>query len=215
MTSARITVDAQEPDHREPPEILDLDGTAPTGPIRPVSGLGGAPVIDECHTIHAVRLSEFGDVLKAHFRHRVFGSSRRRRLVLADLDGPSTAGGRLARRSLLLKPDDGERDALVVGWIDVSNRSAELRTYESLRQYAQERFGRAPDLTIDEYAELHLALAPLLTREHICLTLVPAAVPEPAPAEQVAPASPSGGRVLFWLIGLVTGLGLGFAIFGV
>ena len=172
-------------------------------------------VREEQRTINAFRLFDFGSLFTAHFAPRVYGTQRPRRVRVTDADSQSTAGGRQARRSILLAPDDGRRDTLVLGWIDITRKTAELRTFESLAQYFQERFQRSVDMTADEYADLQLDVVQFLRARNIQLTLLPAQLRAPAAVSAPSPAPSQGAPGVFWVIGLLTGFCLGYVCFGV
>ena len=196
MSSAHVGEQSEEHDSS------DFAATLPNAPAP-------APARDDQRTMHAVRLFDFGELFRRRFAHQTFGAERVRRLRLTDPDSQSTGGGRAARRSLLLVPDDGSHDTLVVGWIDVVKKQAELRTFESMCQYMTTRFSRPLDLTVDEYAEMCFELVRVMKGEGIQLCLVPASLFESAPEPSVAPRSHGA---LFWMFGLLTGLCLGYAL---
>lgn len=54
-------------------------------------------------------------------------------------EGPSTAGGRLARQHITLNPAVASESAVTVGWLDVARRQSLLRTCERLQQIHEER----------------------------------------------------------------------------
>lgn len=70
---------------------------------------------------------------------RVQGAALRRpRLVTPE--GMSTAGGKRARQSIVLAPDDPAHASLTVGWVDIGERRAVLRTHGCLEGLHYERF---------------------------------------------------------------------------
>lgn len=74
---------------------------------------------------------------------RVRGAVQRRpRLVTPE--GMSTAGGKRARQSIVLQPDDPAGAALTVGWVDIGERRALLRTHGCLEALHYERFKNRP-----------------------------------------------------------------------
>jgi hypothetical protein len=83
---------------------------------------------------------------------RVLGSTQRRpRLVTPE--GMSTAGGKRARQSIVLQPDDPAGTALTVGWVDIGERRALLRTHGCLEALHFERFKNRPfDMDRASYA---------------------------------------------------------------
>lgn len=101
------------------------------------------------------------DLIGIKFAESRFGTTKPRVLRVTEPDGPSTDGGLKARQSLLLVPEGSDTTAssIVVGWIDTSKRSAELRSYQAISQAYQARYGSQPDLSRGEYErcvqELH------------------------------------------------------------
>ena len=106
-------------------------------------------VDDSKRTLHAQQAFEFSDLFAYKFGSRIYGG---RRFKLMEPDGPSTAGGRQARQSLILQPDEGEQK-LVAGWIDATQKSAELKGYNTLKEQHQARFGKSLDMSREEYDE--------------------------------------------------------------
>ena len=79
------------------------------------------------------------------------GALRRPRLVTSE--GMSTAGGKRARQSIVLAPDDPGAASLAVGWVDIGERRAVLRTHGCLEALHYERFkNRAFDVDRESYA---------------------------------------------------------------
>lgn len=179
-------------------------------------GLGASPTgdRDEQRTMHAVRLMDFASLFSAQFRERSYGRERVRSLRLTDPDSPSTAGGKQARRSILFVPEDDGRDVLVIGWVDVAVKKAELRTFESLNQYFGERFGTQLDMAIDDYANVLLDTAQFFRAQKIQMSLLPAAARTASSDVMQQNRSSVLPVALFWGVGLLTGVCLGYAAFG-
>ena len=74
---------------------------------------------------------------------RVAGGAPRRPTLVAP-EGMSTAGGKRARQSLVLQPDDATSMAVTVGWVDVGERRGMIRTHVALLALHRERFGGRP-----------------------------------------------------------------------
>ena len=207
MTSVQTPGRSIHDGHTEAP-IKFLDAPSPRVDDGPSSR-------DDNRTIHAIRLFDFAGVFAERFQATTYGRPRARRLRLTDPDSHSTAGGKLARRSILLAPDDGARDVLVIGWVDVAQKKAEVRTFESLGQYFYERFGRRVDLSNEDYAEVHLDLAQFLQGQGIHLSLLGCTAPAvSAPTVESPSPAAVNNSPLFWMLGLATGFALGYACFG-
>ncbi len=170
-------------------------------------------------TMHAQQAFEFTDVFSYKFGPLFIGKAKPRRLRLKDLDGPSTAGGRLARQSLLLIPDQGDSGSIVCGWIDVPQHVAELRTWPRLNQDHEARYGRAIDLERDEYQRVLEDLESFLRIQKFEYKLVEAgaAAPKPPPSVSVnEPLDPNNtivGMVAMLMLGVVIGLSIGYFVF--
>lgn len=83
---------------------------------------------------------------------RVAGAAPRRPVLVAP-EGMSTSGGKRARQSVVLQPDDAMSAAVTVGWVDVGERQSMLRTHAALESIHRERFrGRVFDVDRASYA---------------------------------------------------------------
>lgn len=169
-------------------------------------------------TVHAQQAFEFTEVFAYKFDPAVFGQTPPRRLKLFEPDGPSTAGGKQARQSLVLVPESGDGGNLVIGWIDVSLKAAELRSYDLLAQQFKARFGSRIDLSRQEYETLLDDLRAFLKIQKIDLKVAEAAAGPKAPAHPPAPAARSqasgnGAMLAMLAIGILIGFGVAFLFF--
>lgn len=73
-----------------------------------------------------------------------------RALQIAELGGPSTAGGVLSRQSMMLSAS-GEQP--VCGWVDFAATSAEVRDFQSMKKSYEQRFRKPFDVQELEYRE--------------------------------------------------------------
>mgnify|MGYP000022013930 CR=1 FL=1 len=117
--------------------------------------------LEPSRTFHANQAVQLSDLVALKFNDARFGTGTPRVLKVSNPDGPSTDGGLKARQSIVLvhEGSDTNAGAIVVGWLDVSRRSAELRPYASVNQQQQARFGTQLDVSKLEYercvADLH------------------------------------------------------------
>ncbi len=102
-------------------------------------------------TIHAQQAFEFADVFSYKFKDRALGKPPRQ-LRLKEPDGPSTGGGKQARQSMVLRNEAG--DAVVCGWVDLANRTAELRGFAYISEQFKARRGHIIDIKQEEYEAL-------------------------------------------------------------
>src|SRR5687767_3995285 len=94
------------------------------------------------------------DLVGLKFASQRYGTSPRRVVRVMEPDGPSTDGGRKARQSIVLVPENGDGGHIVCGWLDVFRRAAELKSYVLLSQSFQERYGMPIDLSRVEYQRM-------------------------------------------------------------
>ena len=171
---------------------------------------------DPHRTIHAQQAFELTEVFQYKFGHVIFGQARPRRLKLLEPE-LSTAGGKRARQSLVLTPDDGEVGNLVIGWLDAPARAAELRSYNVVKQQFQARFNTDIDLKREEYDALVDDLRSFLKIQKIDHKIVEAAVgpqPQKKPAVEAPPPNPNVSIMLAMLsIGMLIGFAIGYIVF--
>ncbi len=171
---------------------------------------------DPNRTVHAQQAFELTEVFAYKFGHVIFGQKRPRRLKLLEPE-LSTAGGKRARQSMMLVPDDGEGGNLVIGFLDAPARTAELRSYNVVKQQFQARFNQDIDLKREEYDALIDDLRSFLKIQRIDPKIVEAAVQAPQakkpPVE--APSAPASAPVMLAMlsIGILIGFAIGYIVF--
>ena len=93
----------------------------------------------------------------------------------------STGGGAHARQALSLSRD-GERIAF--GWVDTAERACMLRTHALLVERHRERHGDRPfDLERRDYGHLYVAVADLMRKRGLEVTIEDATEPVPSAPE--------------------------------
>jgi hypothetical protein len=111
--------------------------------------------MDISRTHHADQAVHLTDLVRLKFVNQRFGTLRKRVVRLMSPDGPSTDGGRKARQSIVLMPEDGELGgAIVCGWLDVFRRVAELKTFHIVAAAFQDRYGMSIDISKTEYQRM-------------------------------------------------------------
>jgi hypothetical protein len=111
--------------------------------------------MDVSRTHHADQAVHLVDLVRLKFVNQRFGTLRKRVVRLMSPDGPSTDGGRKARQSIVLVPEDSDAGgAIVCGWLDVFRHTAELKTYAIVGAAFQERYGMAIDISKTEYQRM-------------------------------------------------------------
>ncbi|MBK6687824.1 MAG: hypothetical protein IPG45_25340 [Deltaproteobacteria bacterium] len=183
--------------------------------------LGVSMVDDPNRTVHAQQAFEFSDVFGYKFAVLAYGQQKPRRLKLNAPEGMSTAGGRQARQSMVLQADDGE--SVVCGWVDVPQKSAEIRAFQAVAQAFEARYKRSFDLPKADYERMVMDLEGFLKIQKIDFHISESAA-VPAPRISAPPAAvevvdddppPQLGMALGMLgLGLIIGFGLGYLAFG-
>lgn len=179
-------------------------------------------MVDEPNrTVHAQQAFEFTDLFAYKFGSRLYGQPPRR-LRLMEPDGPSTAGGRQARQSIVLQPDEGEQK-LVLGWIDVTQKTAELKGYNLVKAQHLARFSQKFGMdrgTYDAVLKELIGFLNIQKIEHKVLEGAPVGASRsarsPAGASSAPAASGYGAPHLIGMLvmGVVIGVALGFLLFG-
>jgi hypothetical protein len=176
---------------------------------------------DPNRTVHAQQAFELTEVFAYKFGHLFFGQARPRKLKLLEPD-VSTAGGKRARQSLVLSPDEGDGGNLVIGFIDAPARIAELRSYNVLRQQFQARFNTEIDLKREEYDAMLRDLRSFLKIQRFDPKIVEAApVPQITKKPALAPAADTldlpqvnvGVMLAMLSIGILIGFAIGYIVF--
>jgi len=91
------------------------------------------------------------DQLRDKFSRRFFGRPPYRVLRIDAPEGPSTAGGLLARQAISLVSRQGSAPSVVCGWVDTSKSEAQLRGYESVVRRYESHHGTELDLSPEHY----------------------------------------------------------------
>lgn len=141
--------------------VYDPDRLTPPAPAAPPPARDRSPDASSAtfegvdRTAHAMAAVELGTLFRHRFATARFGISPRYRLDLQAPEGPSTAGGALARQSLVMFPDGRRQDrALVIGFVDGTRSQFDLRTHGLLSQIFETRFKRSIDVVESEYERL-------------------------------------------------------------
>lgn len=138
---------------------LELDGDTRAAPLednttRLLAARAPAPAPEPeepLRTAFSTRAVLIADLLRDTFSRRFFGRSPYRVLRVDEPEGPSTAGGRLARQSISLVAREGSAPSVVCGWVDASKEEAQLRGYESVARRYEAHHGVELDLAPEHY----------------------------------------------------------------
>jgi hypothetical protein len=172
--------------------------------------------MDISRTHHADQAVHLADLVSLKFAPLRFGKIRRRVVRVMEPDGPSTDGGRKARQSIVLIPEDGELGgAIVCGWLDVFRHSAELKSYPIVSQSFQERYGMTIDVSKSEYQRMVDTMLEFLRGLQIDTRIARADRPsQPTPVAGVGRTEMSE-RMMLIAGGALLGFSLCYALFAV
>jgi translation initiation factor IF-2 len=185
-------------------------GVVRLSPLEPAGGKEAPEEGSPLRTMFANHSALLAEELRAALSKKVYGRGPHRVLRIDEPEGPSTAGGKLARQSIALVPRKGSGPSLVCGWVDVSKREAQLRNFDAVAKRYESHHGEPLELRADEYERFLNDVEEVLTRAVIKVRVM---VPEEAPgARVVAPAvARRKGVPGFWVLvlaALAFGLGV-------
>ena len=132
----------------------------------PKAMLGTVPAAKRgaIYTMTAREGLDAAELVNAAFGRKTIGKQTPRRVEVIAPDGPSTAGGKRARQTIRLVPAAGDGSPVMCGFLDVGQKVVELRSYDTLVQQYEARFGEPCDIQRDEYAglcrDLQMTLSP-------------------------------------------------------
>ncbi|HZI07845.1 MAG TPA: hypothetical protein VEZ71_27750 [Archangium sp.] len=158
------------------------------------------PSAGEYRTMFATHAALFADRLRGQFAKKIYGRTPHRVLRIDEPEGPSTAGGKLARQSISLIPRRGTAPTIVCGWVDVAKKEAHLRGHESVARRYEAHHGTALDLAEEDYERCIDDLAEALTAGGIKVRVL---IPEESAAPRGASPAPETGAQGFplWMVG--------------
>lgn len=137
------------------------------------------------------------------FRKNRFSGSVEREVKVSEQMGESSGGGKMARESIMLQPTDGSREeAIVVGWMDVGNSVAEIRSYNTIASRYQSRFQKALDIPQAEYKGFIDEVAAFFNDEGINTTVVDSPPPNAPARVPTASTTTSKGSNTMLFVGL-------------
>ncbi|QDE92745.1 hypothetical protein BHS06_29290 [Myxococcus xanthus] len=168
-----------------------------------------APALRTMFANHSALLAE---QLRDALSTKMYGRGPHRVLRIDEPEGPSTAGGKLARQAISLVPRKGAGASLTCGWVDVSKREAQLRNFEAVAKRYELHHGEPLEMQAEEYERFLTDVEAVLTQAVIKVRVI---VPEEAGAVRVASPSASAKgvppvwagllAVLAFVLGLLAG----------
>ena len=153
-------------------------------------------------TMFATHAALFAERLRDKFAKKIYGRTPHRVIRIDEPEGPSTAGGRLARQSICLVPRKGTAPSIVCGWVDVAKKEAQLRGHESMARRFEAHHGTPFDMSQEDYERCLHDLEDALLSGGIKLRVV---VPEESAAPQAPSPAPEaqGQGVPLWMVGAI------------
>jgi len=207
---------ASPPRVSESPASMGVVRLSPLEPLgaRSASAAEEAPALRTMFANHSALLAE---QLRDALSKKLYGRGPHRVLRIDEPEGPSTAGGKLARQAISLVPRKGSGPSLTCGWVDVSKRESQLRNFESVAKRYELHHGAPLEMQAEEYERFLGDVEAVLTQAVIKVRVI---VPEEAGAVRVpgaARAAQAKGvpplwagllAVLAFVLGLLAGRGL-------
>ncbi|MFY2563279.1 hypothetical protein ACN469_37125 [Corallococcus terminator] len=199
----------------KPPSSSLSAGVVRLSPLEPAAGKVAAAAEDgpALRTMFANHSALLAEQLREALSKKMYGRGPHRVLRIDDPEGPSTAGGKLARQSISLVPRKGSGPSVVCGWVDVSKREAQLRSFEGVARRYESHHGEPLELAPEEYERFLHDVEEVLVKAVIKVRLI---VPEEqAGAGLAAPAvkAPARGGVPMILVLLLMGAAFALGLF--
>jgi hypothetical protein len=160
-------------------------------------------VSDNRHTVFAQQALGLAELFQGAFSGKPVGTAVTYRAELSSPEGPSTGGGTQALQPIKLTPIQ-TGTTLVVGHANQVEKTAELRTYEYLVRWQQQRFKGVGELALERaaYDELFARLKTFFAGQGLRVTIVAA-----PPNAEVAAAPPStSSNTMIIAVGVLLGI---------
>ncbi|WP_254614819.1 hypothetical protein [Myxococcus sp. CA056] len=199
----------------KPPSQGLTAGVVRLSPLEPAAGkvVAAAEEGPALRTMFANHSALLAEQLRDALAKKMYGRGPHRVLRIDDPEGPSTAGGKLARQSISLVPRKGSGPSVVCGWVDVSKREAQLRSFEGVAKRYESHHGEPLELAPEEYERFLHDVEDVLVKAVMKVRLI---VPEEqASAGQAAMAvkAQSRGGVPMILVLLLMGAAFALGLF--
>jgi hypothetical protein len=152
-------------------------------------------------------------IVAAKFHNTRFDGEVSRSVKVQPPGVASTGGGKQARESVVLMPDNGDNSqALTVGFIDIGLRAAELRNFAVVEQLFSERLGKRCDIPRAQYTAFIKEFEDFLSGEGFVIKIVDLEdrARKDNRADAVAPSSSSTMWVVGGVVVAIAILALGY-----
>ncbi|WP_164018908.1 hypothetical protein [Pyxidicoccus trucidator] len=178
-------------------------GVVRLNPLEPAKGKAAAaedesPALRTMFANHSALLAE---QLRSALSSKMYGRGPHRVLRIDEPEGPSTAGGKLARQAISLVPRKGTGPSVMCGWVDVSKREAQLRNFEGVAKRYESHHGEPLEMQAEEYERFLQDVEEVLIKAVIKVRLI---VPEEQAAVRVLPSASARRKGVpgFWALTL-------------
>lgn len=155
-------------------------------------------------TEFASRAMMISDIFNVKFQKTKFSGPVPRIAVVDAEEKESTGGGKMARESILLVPENkaGGAANIVCGFVDMGTNTGEIRTYQALVSRHRQRFGDIPiHLDRGEYDAFVSEVKTFLAAENIDVETVDAKPVEVSGSHPIARTSSGSGSIMPMVIG--------------
>ncbi len=170
---------------------------------------------DVKRTMVSQQAMEMSQLLTLRFARQVVGDEIPKRLMVQEPDGPSTGGGKMARQSIVLAPNDGSAaGGIMVGWLDIAQKAAELRMHGVVAAHHAERYGAPLDVAPAQYDALMTDVVTMLSSQAFHTNIVDVdadgSAPTSAPRSTRTTVTPDAknGSPAMWVVVVLAVLGL-------
>jgi hypothetical protein len=136
--------DASNPKGLDAPASAQADKSPRPGVVAPEKR-------GQIYTAHAFEGVNAAELINSALKKRLVGNALPRRVEVAAPSGPSTAGGRKARQSITLVPISGQGPAIMIGFLDVAQKTAGVRDFELVAKQYKARFHSRFETSEQEY----------------------------------------------------------------
>jgi hypothetical protein len=155
----------------------------------------------------AVNLATYFEMM---FEDTRVGGVCPRRPILKVPEGESTGGGRQAVQHIILKPEKPGFPTITVGWINMSNHTAQLKTYGCLEALQAQRYGGGPGVDRMSYQDFLDQVQRLCGQQSVTLTWQVEPPKGPAPVKEIRRVGRSHTFLMVFLV-ILLAAGLGVA----
>ncbi|MCP3141494.1 hypothetical protein [Pyxidicoccus xibeiensis] len=163
-------------------------GVVRLSPLEPAKGKVAAaedesPALRTMFANHSALLAE---QFRSAMASKMYGRGPHRVLRIDEPEGPSTAGGKLARQAISLVPRKGSGPSVMCGWVDVSKREAQLRNFDAAAKRYESHHGEPLEMQPEEYERFLADVEEVLVKAVIKVRII---VPEEVGAVRIAPST--------------------------